>query len=240
MNDDQLILYYYDDGLSAAERRRIAAALENDEHLAARYAALCREFDRLATDDDPETPAHVVQRMHDTIDRIGRPAPVAGKPPTRRFSLPSFAWGAAVTAALAIGIGIGMFVAPEPTSPPVGTPVVAETGEGDRGSFARGVQVYFQDARADLDSLPVASAADRSRLITDIIEQNRLFERAAMQNDARDLARVLRAFEPILKRLADDDITPAEAEALRARLAFELNVMLTKISRDSSNETQTT
>ena len=238
MNDDQLILYYYDDGLSAAERRRIAAAMESDERLAARYATLCRELNGLATGDDPDAPPHVVQRMHDTVDRIGGLVPVTAKPPARRFSLPSFAWGAAVTAVLAIGIGIGLFVAYKPTSPPIGTPVVAETG--DRGSFSRGVQVYFRDARADLVSLPVDSAADRSRLITDIIEQNRLFERAAVQNDARDLARVLRAFEPILQRLADDDITPAEAEALRARLAFELNVMLTKISRDSSNETQTT
>ena len=51
---------------------------------------------------------------------------------------------------------------------------------------------------------------------------------------------MLRAFEPILLKLASDDITPLEAEALRAQLTFELNVVLTKISRGSSNKTQTT
>jgi hypothetical protein len=239
MTDEQLILYYYGDGLERRDRQRIAAAIEADDQLAARYAALCRQLDPLVTDDDDLTaPAHVVRRMHDTIDRIGRPAPVADEPARWRFRLGSFAWGAAVTAALAIGVGIGIFVSRAPVAPPENAPVMVEAS--GRGSFDRGVQVYFQDARAELASMPVASASDRSRLISNIIEQNRLFERAAEQHDARDLARVLRAFEPILKRLADEDITPAEAEALRAQLAFELNVMLTKISRASSNETQTT
>jgi len=240
MNDEQLILYYYGDGLSHAERRRIAAAIENDERLAARYAALCRELDSWAPAEEVAAPAHVVRRMHDTVDRMARPAAVAvsDRSQQRRFSLTSFAWGAAVTAALAIAIGAGVFVSRAPTDPPAEMSTMA--ARDNRGSFARGVQVYFEDARSDLVSMSVGSAPDRSRLIANIIDQNRLYERAAMQNDARDLARVLRAFEPILQRLADDDITPAEAEALRAQLAFEINVMLTKISRGSSNEIQTT
>jgi len=106
--------------------------------------------------------------------------------------------------------------------------------------FVRGMQVYLQDARDDINAMPVTGSDDRTRLILHLVEQNRLFERAAKQNDSGDLARVLRAFEPILLKLASDDITPVEAEALRAQLAFELNVVLTKISRSSSNETQTT
>jgi hypothetical protein len=54
------------------------------------------------------------------------------------------------------------------------------------------------------------------------------------------VARVLRAFEPILLQLAATDIAPEDAEALRAKLAFELNVMLTKLASQSSNETHTT
>ena len=73
-----------------------------------------------------------------------------------------------------------------------------------------------------------------------IIDQNRLFERAAEQNDSQKLARVLRAFEPVLLQLAAEDLAPEDAEALRAQLAFELNVMLTKLSRDTSKETHST
>ena len=92
---------------------------------------------------------------------------------------------------------------------------------------------------SDIPALPIDSATDRMELVMQIINQNRLFERVAERNDADDLARVLRAFEPVLVRLAEEDLSDADAEALRAKLAFELNVMLTKLSRDSSNETDT-
>ena len=71
-----------------------------------------------------------------------------------------------------------------------------------------------------------------------IIEQNRLLERAAEQNDSESLARVLRAFELVLMQLAADDVTPEDAEALRAKLLFELNVVLTKLAHDTSDEPQ--
>ena len=41
-------------------------------------------------------------------------------------------------------------------------------------------------------------------------------------------------------RLAAEDISPEEADALRAQLSFELNVMLTKLARETSKETTTT
>ena len=81
---------------------------------------------------------------------------------------------------------------------------------------------------------------DSTLLVLRLIEQNRLFETAAEKNNAPQLARVLRAFEPILLRLAATDIAPEDAEALRAQLSFELNVMLTKLAKQSSDETHST
>ena len=66
-------------------------------------------------------------------------------------------------------------------------------------------------------------------LVLHIIEQNRLFETPLPTTTAPKLARVLRAFEPILLQLAAEDLEPADAEALLSQLAFELNVMLTKL-----------
>ncbi len=74
-------------------------------------------------------------------------------------------------------------------------------------------------------------------LVYGLIEPNRLYARAAEQNEADDLARVLRAFEPILVQLAAEDIAPTDAEALRTQLTFELDVMLTKLAREPSDET---
>ena len=106
MNDDKLILYYYNDGLSVRERQEIEAALAEDAQLAARYAELCRDLDGLK-EEPVNVPSHVVQRMHDSIDRVARPVLVSQEP-RRSFNPFSFVWGAAVTAALAIGIGIGI------------------------------------------------------------------------------------------------------------------------------------
>jgi hypothetical protein len=61
-----------------------------------------------------------------------------------------------------------------------------------------------------------------------------MFERAAAEKNAPNLARVLRAFEPILLKLASEDIAPQDAEALRAQLTFELKVMLTKLEQKPS------
>ena len=88
--------------------------------------------------------------------------------------------------------------------------------------------------------MPADADGTRSLLIADIVEQNRAFEQAAERNNAQDVARVLRAFEPILLRLASDDIAPDDAESLRRQLSFELNVMLTKLSSRTSKASTTT
>ena len=72
-----------------------------------------------------------------------------------------------------------------------------------------------------------------------LIEQNRFFVRSAMMNNSPDFARVLRAFEPVLMRLASDDISAEDALALREKLVFEMSVMLTKLSRNTSDVTET-
>jgi hypothetical protein len=102
------------------------------------------------------------------------------------------------------------------------------------------LQVHLRDTQQDIATIPGSSAEERALLALQIVQQNRLFVQAAEHNNADSLARVLRAFEPILLRLAATDIAPEDAEALRAQLAFELKIMLTKLERGSSKETHTT
>jgi len=212
INEETLTLYYYDDGLSAGERRAVAIALGDDAELAARYAALCRQLEQWREPDATKAPSHVVQRWHDSIDRAARAERVEPKKSGGPVHFMSFFWGAAITAALAIGVGIGVYFSAD-------------------GSFDPPVD--------DLRVSALDAGADRSLLVMQIIEQNRLFERTATMNNSPELARVLRAFEPILMRLASEDISPEDAAALRAQLAFELNVVLTKLARDTSYEAQT-
>lgn len=236
MNDDTLILYYYEDGLTEAERLEVRAALERDAALRGRYERLCKDLSGVAAQAVP-VPAAVEARWHASVERAAkRGRPRAGAR-TRAFHLPSFAWGAAVAAALVLGLAIGLYVSGErATEPPPG---VADAGNGPAPAvaFARGFKVHLRESRRELANLPAAASRDREMLVRHMIEQNRLFERAASRNGADELARVLRAFEPILERLAAEDVTEAEAAALEAKLAFELNVMLTKLTRQVSEET---
>lgn len=238
MNDDKLTLYYYDDGLTAGERREVEAALESDPALAARYEGLRRQLDGLGVVDDPVAPPHLVARWHDLIDRAAQRETVAVLPPQKSFHFGSFFWGAAVAASLAIGVGIGVFIASDDPVPDGG--MVATLSPDPANAFSRGLLVHFRDSRDQLSAIEASTNGNRQQLIQNIIEQNRLFVRMAKDNESQDLARVLRAFEPVLLRLASEDVTPAEADQLLAKLQFELTIVLTKLARQVSDKTQAT
>jgi len=239
MNDDKLILYYYRDGLTPDERQRIASALATDPALAERYRALTADLALLPDDEPAPVPADMMERWHASIDRAATLQLARSRP--RRLHSWSVLFGVAVTAALAVGVSIGLRiaggdytgVAVEPLAAVV-QPVVT----GGSSAFLRGLRVHLRDSEKELSVLP-ASSDDRRRLLMNIIDQNRLFERAAEQNDAAHLARVLRAFELVLIELAAEDTGDDEAEEIRTKLIFELNAMLTKLSRETSNEPKT-
>ena len=242
INDDTLTLYYYNDGLTDGERKQVESALRNDTALAARYDALCHQMSEWSDPEVPTAPPHLVARWHDSIDRAARSENAA--PAIKKhgpFQFFSFAWGGALAATLALGVALGMFFSGNDVMPtPEGTPVEVIQSALVPSSFTRGLQVHLRESQWELASLPADASTDSTQLLMQIIEQNRMFERAAKQNNTPNVARLLRAFEPILMRLANEDIAPEDAEALRAQLAFELNVMLTKLASDPSKEAHTT
>ena len=187
---------------------------------------------RAHRDEVHEPPKHLVEQWHAAIDDAAALERGRQAQPTRGWSPGSFFLGMAVTAALALGIGIGYLAGDN------GEVVVAPAPVESTVAFSRGLQYHLRDSRAQLVSLE--EEPDATLLVLDIIAQNRLYEAAAEKNNAPRIARVLRAFEPILLRLAADDIAPEDAAALREQLMFELDVMLTKMSRDASDQTHTT
>jgi hypothetical protein len=184
-------------------------------------------------------PAHLKQQWHDAIDQAA--ALERGRLPTprERWHPSSFFWGMAVSAAIAAGVAVGVFVSDDSIdAPPVYIVENPATPDAIPVAFTRGLQHHFRSSRQQLADLD--GDEDTTMLVLRLVEQNRLFETAADKNNAPQLARVLRAFEPILLRLAATDIAPEDAEALKAQLSFELNVMLTKLAKKSSDETHST
>lgn len=186
-----------------------------------------------------KAPSHLVQQWHNAIDEAA--ALERGRETTRTpaWRPNSLFWGMAITAALALGIAIGVFVTDEATD--IDVPTVAVNAPQSNvvpAAFTRGLQYHLRESKQQLSELNVDS--DHAMLVLQLIEQNRLFEHAAEKNNAQNLARVLRAFEPILLRLAATDIAPEDAAALKAQLSFELNVMLTKLANESSDKAHST
>ncbi|MCZ6617699.1 MAG: hypothetical protein O7E57_06160 [Gammaproteobacteria bacterium] len=242
INEETLTFYYYGDGLTAGERHEVAAALREDAELAARYTRLEQQLEQWRQPDTHRAPALLVQRWHDGIDEAAGADRVTAndKTNTTPFHFLSFAWGSAAMAVLALAIGIGVYFSGDKTDVDgtnvdellVSVPVIHEPDP-----FKRGLKLHLQESQRHLVSLPGEAAENRILLVMRIIDQNRMFERAAKRNNSPRLARVLRAFEPVLTRLATENISSNDAAALRAQLTFELNVVLTKLAEDTSDET---
>ena len=216
MNDETLMLYYYDE-LSHAERREVEAALAANTALAERYRVLREELGELMTSEAPAAPSHLIHQWHDAIDQAADRERVASRPLARPFFFGSFSWGAVAVVALALGIAIGIQLAGDDPAMNVAPVPVAMTTEST-GAFSRGLLVHFRDSREQLAGINPDMNGERQLLIQSIIDQNRLFERMAEQNDAGDLARVLRAFEPVLVRLAAEDVSAEEAARLLSHM----------------------
>ena len=238
INEETLTFYYYEDGLTDSERLSVTNALSENAELAARYAELRSQLEQWRRPDTHQAPSHLVQRWHDSIDEAAsvNSATSDSTVSRPRLNFWSFTWGAIAMASLALGIGIGVYLSDDTVGNieelVVSVPVVHKSAP-----FKRGLQLHLQESQRHIVNLPAETATDRISLLMQIIEQNRMFERAAKKNNSPELARVLRAFEPVLTRLAAKNLTPNEAELLRMQLAFELNVMQTKLARDTSDRT---
>ncbi len=243
IDERTLTLYYYDDGLDEDERRTVREALQTDRLLAARFEALKERLDALREPEPTSAPEHLKHQWHDLVAREAQLERQKTAPAPRRF--PWLGLGAAFTSVLALGIAIGVWMprgAPPPgtTAELAGGPQPSASSSDAPAAFERGLQLYLEESRSELASLDNRSHDEQARLLLQIIAQNRLFEQAAEKQQVPEVARLMRAFEPILLRLAAEDTAPQDAEALRRQLAFELNAMLTKLQQPSSKKTTTT
>ena len=202
------------------------------------------ELDRILAAHEAEihpAPERFKAQWHEAIDAAAAQQRGRARPAGPVWHPASFLWGAAVTAVLAVGIAIGYFVTGGDGAPAYDMPDRTASTALPRTvppALDRGVQAYLRDSGRLIEGLE-AGAGD-TELVLQMLEQNRLFEIAAERRGAPELARVLRAFEPTLVQLAIADLSPAQAEALRARLEFRMQAMLTKLSVPVSDRTHTT
>jgi hypothetical protein len=110
---------------------------------------------------------------------------------------------------------------PSPTSPQAaGAPPEAV-------AYERGLRWHLANTEQRLAKLDTVQPDERARLVEAIIEQNRMYALAADRANEPQLARVLRAFTPILESLTDERHETSAGDI--AQLSFELRVMQARL-----------
>jgi hypothetical protein len=232
ISDDDLLLYYYRDGLDATDRARIGAALAEQPELARRLHGLVARLDAAAAMPDVPVPPQTQQRWQAALDRAVKDPRVA----TARgnsFSRPRWQ---ALAAAAAVAVIALVFVIQDPMTPkPVPTPETS-AGTTDSSAYENGLKWHLASTERRLASLNDATPEERARLVEAIISQNRIYAAAAERAGEPQLARVLRAFTPVLESVADGrDQTAGSVE----QLSFELRVMQARLKADAAAPTKT-
>jgi hypothetical protein len=233
ISDDDLILYYYRDGLPADERARINAALAEDPELSKRYHNLTRRLDAAAAAPAHEVPVPMKyqRRWAAALEEKVTETP-AERLANRRglFAKYSLAYGMAASAFVAI-FSL-WFVVYRVSAPKPPVPVTSNVS-----AYERGLKSHLANTEQQLASLESATPEEREHLVETIIEQNRIYALAAERAGEPQLARVLRAFSPVLESVAKGDQNTA---ANVAQLAFELRVMQDRLATGKASHSQST
>lgn len=219
ISDDELLLYYYRDGLDPTERARIATALAKNPDLAQRLHRLVAQLDTAAEVPDVAVPAHIQQRWQAALAARARPRP-------------SFRWQAIAATAALLAVLLTVWVSMQQAPEQAAHEATPATTMSDPAAYERGLRWHLANTEQRLAKLDSAQPDERARLLETIIEQNRMYALAADRANEPQLARVLRAFTPILESLTDERRETSAADI--AQLSFEMRVMQARLKAAAS------
>jgi hypothetical protein len=111
------------------------------------------------------------------------------------------------------------------------------TAPVDSAAYERGLKSHLASTEQQLVSLENATPQERAKLVEAIIEQNRIYALAAERAGEPQLARVLRAFTPVLEGLQKEG---GDTSADVDQLEFELRVLQGRLEAGKAARTKPT
>lgn len=234
IGDDELTLYFYDDGLLPARRAELTQRLRSDLDLARRYQQLHVELAALPPPAERQPSPAARARWKLRLDQRAAAHTAAHAPHWR------LAFAGATLVLFGVAVGTRLVEAPT-VAAPAPVPLAAASADGADGAapaLSRGLGSYLGDARLVLADLPSDDPQRRRELVDEVVEQNRMYARAAQAQGDERLARVLRAFEPVLLTLAEPPSAADGDLGARSQIDFELGILQTKLARSPSKIVQ--
>lgn len=238
ISDNDLLLYYYRDGLDASERARIASALSEQPELAARLHRLVAKLDASAAIPDVPVPPHVQRRWQVALDRAAADdVSPERKAPVGFLARPQLRIAATVCAVVLLIVSVKVMTPPTPemlTNHGDSAERPVTSGATDSLAYERGLRWHLASTEKQIGNLNEITDAERRQMIEAIIEQNRLYAIAAERANEPQLARVLRAFTPLLEQVAAEGSDRSAGEV--AQLNFELKVMQARLNAATTEQ----
>lgn len=237
ITDEELLLYYYRE-LETAERARIGAALAEQPELAQRLHRLVARLDAAAVTPEVPVPVQFQQRWETALSQAGRREErVTARRPL--FAQPKWL-AAAATVVVAFVAVITLTRSPEVVDGPQVASIpdpASQDGAGKEAAtpYENGLKWHLASTERRLATLERATPEERAQLVEAIISQNRLYAAAAERAGEPQLARVLRAFTPILEDVAAGRSQSTAGDL--AQLNFELRVMQARLGANSPSAT---
>ena len=233
MTDDELLLFHFSDGLPTDRMEQIRIALESDAALRERLMQLRAHLTTLKQTDNEALPAALQRRLQLKLQQLR----TASLPPTRTpfwraartqspWLLPTFAAGAGALLMWLVTQGVTPDM--QPLASDQGTSVPAQL----QTMSLPALRAHLIQTQTLLASFDPSNAQERA-LLAEIIVQNQNYAERAQRLGRADLARVLRALEPVLVEVESIQ-EPSARAALIDQFEFEANSLQTKLQARAS------
>ena len=245
MTDDELLLFHFSDGLTPERVAEIQTALAGDAVLRERLAQLRAHLAALNHAGEDTLPAAVQRRLQLKLQQLHAASRAPARLPFWRIPRAQSPW---LIPAFAAGAGaLVMWLYTQGVTPNT-QPLATEHGASEHGVVEQGasnpeqaqtmslsaLRAHLLQTQALLENFDANNAQERA-LLSEIIAQNQNYAMRAQRLGRADLARVLRALEPVLVEVENIKEPDARA-ALINQFEFEADSLQTKLQARASKQ----